>query len=307
MKYSIIIPIFNSSKYLNKCIESVLNQTFTDFELILVDDGSTDDSLSFCKMYKNSDSRIRVFHKENGGVSSARNFGIKKAKGEKILFFDSDDFVELNALDVIDSYDSDLVVFNSSIEKNKTIQIEKESLEYDFFCGKLMKELLFSACNKVFLAKIIRDNCIQFDEKIKIGEDMLFLYDYIKAINTIQIINNNLYHYEIRSDSTMNNSKRDYLMDYISTFEALKYRIRNNISVLSSWCVDVLAIIFVRQFFSKMKFKEFNVYMRGFEKTEIRHYACINKDKKSFSKKIMMFLIKNKFYRLLHIAIKIRN
>ena len=91
---SVIVPIYNSEKYLKRCVDSILSQTFSDFELLLVDDGSTDGSGSICDEYSVKDSRVRVFHKENGGVSSARNLGLDNARGEWITFVDSDDYLE---------------------------------------------------------------------------------------------------------------------------------------------------------------------------------------------------------------------
>ena len=92
-KVSIIVPVYNVEKYLHRCVDSILLQTFTDFELLLIDDGSTDKSVDICDKYALKDSRIRVFHKKNGGVSSARNLGIKKSNGVYILFVDSDDYL----------------------------------------------------------------------------------------------------------------------------------------------------------------------------------------------------------------------
>ena len=93
MKLSVIVPVFNTEKYLNRCIDSILSQTFNDFELILIDDGSTDSSPIICDEYAKKDKRVRVFHKENGGVSRARNLGIDNSFGEDVSFIDSDDFI----------------------------------------------------------------------------------------------------------------------------------------------------------------------------------------------------------------------
>ena len=93
MQISIIIPVYKAEKYINRCVDSILAQTFTDWELLLINDGSPDNSSSICDLYAARDSRIKVFHKENGGVSSARNLGLEKATGEWITFVDSDDWI----------------------------------------------------------------------------------------------------------------------------------------------------------------------------------------------------------------------
>lgn len=103
-KISVIVPVYNTEKYLHRCIDSILAQTFTDFELLLIDDGSKDNSGTICDEYAAKDSRVRVFHKENGGVSSARNLGLDNAKGEWISFVDSDDYTDSYFLENFELY-----------------------------------------------------------------------------------------------------------------------------------------------------------------------------------------------------------
>ena len=114
MKISVIVPVYNTAQFLPRCIESILSQSFTDFELLLIDDGSTDGSGKICDAYAEKDNRIRVFHKENGGVSSARNLGLDNARGEWVTFVDSDDYVSPvileKCLESVNGYD--MVVFN---------------------------------------------------------------------------------------------------------------------------------------------------------------------------------------------------
>lgn len=100
-KISVIVPVYNVEKYLRRCIDSILAQTFTDFELLLIDDGSKDSSGEICDEYARNDERVRVFHKENGGVSSARNLGLDNAKGEWVSFVDADDIIYSNNLDIL--------------------------------------------------------------------------------------------------------------------------------------------------------------------------------------------------------------
>lgn len=143
---SIIIPIYNVEKYLNKCIDSILNQTYSDLEIILVDDGSTDKSSEICEYYKEIDNRIRVIHKKNGGLSEARNVGIDIAKGEYIAFLDSDDWADENLYkrlyQLSQKYSSDI-----SMCSFKWVQNEKEVL------NKIDEEIVYSnleALNKIY-------------------------------------------------------------------------------------------------------------------------------------------------------------
>lgn len=124
-KISVIVPVYNVEKFLRRCIDSILAQTFTDFELLLIDDGSKDKSGEICDEYAAKDARIRVFHKQNGGVSSARNLGIDKAQGEWVYFVDSDDWIEIETLSIVQSIDM------------RKIGIIKFGYYEDFYDGKI--------------------------------------------------------------------------------------------------------------------------------------------------------------------------
>ena len=138
MKVSVIVPVYNTRGYLARCIESILGQSFSDFELLLVDDGSTDGSGDLCDSFLTKDSRVRVFHLQNGGVSAARNYGIQQAQGEWICFVDSDDEVLKDYLqDMVSAIDADdlLVMTNISDPRLKGLLTENVSLQG----GKMVK------------------------------------------------------------------------------------------------------------------------------------------------------------------------
>lgn len=123
---SIIVPVYNAEKTLNRCVDSILLQPFTDWELLLIDDGSKDSSGDICDEYARKDPRIKVFHKENGGVSSARNVGLDNAKGEWITFVNSDDWIVNNALDIdYDEVNEDLLLFSYYLISSKKEKLEK--------------------------------------------------------------------------------------------------------------------------------------------------------------------------------------
>ena len=153
---SVIIPVFNAEKYISKCLKCVTEQTYKNIEIIIIDDGSKDDTASICYEFKNSDSRIKIFHKENGGVSSARNYGITKSKGKFLFFLDSDDLIEPNAIyelyNKIIKTNSDIAISNYdniTINNSKIINKIKEYNDFqNFICmnylwapwGKLIKK-----------------------------------------------------------------------------------------------------------------------------------------------------------------------
>lgn len=177
-KISVIVPVFNTEKYLHRCIDSILSQTFTDFELLLIDDGSMDASGAICDEYAKKDTRVRTFHKENGGVSSARNLGLDEAKGEWITFADSDDWVGADWLEIYEPYleKNDTLIaqgldYNTISDRSKYLHIGID------FKGDIKEGLLAlptymfgSPVNKLFFRNIIEQNSIKFDKNIAISK-----------------------------------------------------------------------------------------------------------------------------------------
>lgn len=197
---SIIIPVYNSEKTLNRCVNSILNQTFMDWELLLVDDGSTDKSGKICDQYALKDFRIQVFHKKNGGVSSARNTGLDYAIGSWITFVDSDDFIDATFFDtLIRLQSSDLCISGIQFINNETILLPPEEnikIENVAELDNLLNKLYFTApWGKVYKNEIIQKNNIRFNINLKIGEDTDFVLKYLLYINDIRLISKPLYHF----------------------------------------------------------------------------------------------------------------
>lgn len=210
---SIIVPVYNAEKTLGRCVNSISSQTFQDWELLLIDDGSTDRSGKLCDEYASKDQRIKVFHKENGGVSSARNVGLDHAKGEWITFVDSDDWIEndyLHFLTNIGNYDC--IVGSLSCHKGENVS---NIVIEDIFCNnnkdianvlsRLNKHLgLFVPWNKLLKNKIISNYKLRFNEDINSGEDSLFIYHYLFHINSIYASKKVLYHYIVGDGLSQN-------------------------------------------------------------------------------------------------------
>lgn len=204
-KVSIIVPVYNAEKCLTQCIDSVLSQDFTDFELLLIDDGSKDNSGFICDEYSQKDKRIRVFHKENGGVSSARNLGINNAQGEYLTFIDSDDYVDSDFISILMSSAADLVVTGCKIlGKNKCIKLEyayqnvilSNTKDIANCLSQTLNQLPFWApwC-KLFKLEIIKRHAIYFDLRIRQSEDSIFLHTYLLYCNTIIVRHGTAYNY----------------------------------------------------------------------------------------------------------------
>ncbi len=225
-RLSIIVPIYNVEKYLSRCIESILNQTFKDFELILVNDGSTDNCKEICEKYKRMDSRIIVANKKNGGLSSARNLGIDISKGDYIGFVDSDDFIDVHMyeilLNTINAYDSDIVIcdyykvneydikkYEKMKSNNKDIKVENIN-NIDAIERIITRDIkIVVAWNKIYKRSLF-DN-LRYKEGV-ICEDEFLAHRIFYKCNKVSIINQKLYYYIQRKGSIINSpfSSKDF-------------------------------------------------------------------------------------------------
>lgn len=210
---SIVIPVYNAEKTIKECINSILNQTYKNIEIICINDGSTDNSMELLNKYSQLDSRIKVIDKENRGVSSARNLGIKNANGEYISFVDSDDWLEANMIEklinVIKNKNVDVVRCNNYIDQDKkNISFDKEinnkTIENKKIieCIEKIVEGKIPAYVPCLIAKkelVLKTNL--FDEKIVLMEDALFYIDLFSKCKSIYFLNDPLYHYRTNLES----------------------------------------------------------------------------------------------------------
>lgn len=224
-KISVIVPVYKAEKYLHRCVDSLLAQTFTDFEVLLIDDGSPDRSGDICDEYAKRDSRIRVFHKQNGGVSSARNYAIERALGKYITFVDSDDWLDSECLDEcvkeIESNSLDLLQFSyravsvdGDVLMEKVLGTSKKDLkEY------LRTPFIVTVWGTFFKASIIRDNRLRFDTNLKLAEDQLFLMQYMIVSQVFKSITGVYYNYFINQEGAVKNSKSDDMIKALNTLD----------------------------------------------------------------------------------------
>ena len=235
---SIIVPVYKAEKYLNRCIDSLLAQTYTDFELILVDDGSPDKSGKICDDYAAKDSRIKVIHKENAGVSAARNSGLDASGGKYIMFCDSDDSVEPDFLELMhtaaEKDGADVAVsgfemlFDEKKEKNKNVLYPGTQLisvlSRSGLCDLLDNNLFFSLWNKIYKSEIIKENGLRMNENMKFSEDFHFNLEYFIKINgNIAVVRKPLYHYEVRNENSATKKYKENLWPItLTTFSLMK-------------------------------------------------------------------------------------
>lgn len=225
---SIIVPIYKVEEYLNRCIDSIVKQTYKNIEIILVDDGSPDRCPQICDEWALRDKRIRVIHKENGGLSSARNAGIRKAQGDYILFVDSDDYIDRFACEKLLGYADgvDLVVAEATIYENgKTIhRVRTNLMENYVYTGiecatKAIKagEWFAAACYNMYKRQFILDNNLFFVEGI-LHEDIDYLPKLFLAAKTVKYMKYEFYMYVIRSTSICGTKSEKHLKDLFDTY-----------------------------------------------------------------------------------------
>ena len=239
---SIIIPVYNAEKYLRRCIDSVLSQSFTDFELILVDDGCKEKSPQICDEYASQDTRVRVIHKANGGVSAARNDGLDIAKGEYITFIDSDDWVERDYLSTLSNYrDYDIVFFSHRLiyEDGYISEFLFEAKEGDKqniweIVASLRKNAVGSnfygyTWNKMFRRDIIEKYKIRFIEGLRISEDEVYTLDYCTHAKSIKVLPLCLYNYRVLGTGlTATKNSADEYKKLADSYLAILNRENNN-------------------------------------------------------------------------------
>ena len=200
---SIIVPIYNASKYLIKCLTSICTQSYENIEIILVNDGSKDDSLTIAESFVRKDKRIKLISQENKGVSSARNRGLELATGDYIIFVDADDCIEPQTVELLieslHSNNVDIACCQNNLDINKITHNEiwdKQKVIREFLVHKNMRGFLG---DKLFKKEVIGSE--RFDETIKYGEDALFIWQLILKSSSLSKISNVLYHFTLHEDS----------------------------------------------------------------------------------------------------------
>ena len=241
-KVSIIVPVYNSEKYLGNCLETLVNQTYKNIEILLINDGSKDNSLSICEDYRDKDERIKLFSIPNSGVSTARNLGIDHATGDFVTFVDSDDWIEKNAIEFgvekASASEADIVIwsyFKNFPNEERTLsllpngdQVYNENKDllylksiYQFYGQEKLGDTVSAGTTwgKFYKASLIKDNNIRFKKELTRSQDVIFgLYAFSKA-RDIEYYDIPLYHYRINNSSTCSGSR--FIEDTKTPFNSL--------------------------------------------------------------------------------------
>ena len=232
MLISIIVPMYNSEKYISRCLESLIKQTYKNIEIIVVDDGSNDNSINIVTSL--NDKRIRLYKKENSGVSLTRNFAIEKSKGDLLLFVDSDDYIDINMVaklvkKVKNKDDAFIICDNTEIyiDKEEIREIFEEkniNLNKEYLIRSIASGRAGLVCSKLVSKKVIIDNNIRFDSNLKVGEDQLFFIEVAQHCSNFEYINESLYFYDRRNEDSTTISYQENL---INNFKYLQEKIEN--------------------------------------------------------------------------------
>lgn len=319
IKYSVVMPIYNSSEKVHKSIKSIMEQTYENWELIIVDDGSTDNSLAICKDYERKDQRIRVFHQENKGPGLARNLGISKSNGEYVAFIDSDDYYEKDYFETLNNVNKkeelDLIYFglaleyeNGEIYKYNDVGKFKKYNKEELLKLQLMGILSWGPCLKVAKRDIVKE-C--FFSDLQVGEELLFSYNVLKKSNKIGFVEKTLYHYVYNEKGQHKKGGEDPWGQL--TYNLKKYLLEQKEYDKYEQVVNGLALrslsIAVYRISCKLKYKKAKFKIKEIIQNYKKEYDFKNMDRELLdrSSKLIFIMISLKLYFLLYLASKFKN
>lgn len=317
---SVIVPVYNSEKYLSRCIESILNQTYDNIELILINDGSNDQSGKICDQYANKYNHIIVIHKKNSGVSDSRNEGIKISSGEYLQFVDSDDYIDENMIELliraIKQDDSDLIICGykrkGSIMGITEISFnQSRTFSYNqfikIFDNLYLKYLINPPWNKLYKAKIIKDNRIYFDSYFDLGEDLLFNIEVIKKSNIFSIDSSCPYCYiQYQGNSSLATKGRadiyiiqKLLYEKVITLYSNPLKYSTQIKKVQMEYARTIAISVALHIATQSELKKINTYleiMKTIRKDEVVNKLINSLELQSKQEKIIALFFYNNMY-----------
>lgn len=318
-KVSVIVPVYNSQRFLRQCIDSILQQTYHNLELILVNDGSTDNSGNICNKYAKIDDRVCVVHQDNMGVSAARNSGIYHATGNYLQFIDSDDFIDSDMTEslvaAIERNSASMVICGyKRIELSTGGCIHNSSSKVGFFKIEEMLNILDylyarsfinSPCNKIYRAQLIRDNAIRYQKGIELGEDLLFNLDVIKKSTSFEVIPECPYNYVKYNNGTLTGKHRENLYDIqkmlfeqlISLYEDRKTYAHQINNLELTYSKNILGIILhIAECYSWKNFKSYLKTAKDIQSDVIFNKTLYNLNLIYSQEKLLKFLMKKKMF-----------
>ena len=312
---SVIIPIYNAEKYLDRCIQSVLSQTFKEIEIILVDDGSNDSSLQICQSYADMYADIKVIAQKNSGVSSARNAGIAKAKGEYVMFVDSDDYMLPEMCEImvnaVKRKHADIVVCGTTETWGGLWAPQKEVDYYNLdsfknaFIDHLTSELLSPPWNKIYKRNLIK---VLFDTSISFGEDLIFNLRYLNNCQRISFITEAPFYHEKANDQSLVNRVYPSRLIEIEKVHStvLEFYNGNDINIHCKYLRDVLVYSMAIVKNVNYSLREIRKYLDEWIHSSHLNYININKVSLKWNNKLLLGLLKWRMWVIVKVIIKYR-
>lgn len=317
-KLSIIVPVYNGEKHLMQCLDSIINQTLKEIQIIIINDGSTDSSKEIISDYASKDARILFIESANEGVSAARNKGIEKATGKYVGFVDADDYIDetmyQQLFDIAEEKDASMVICNAmvvtnKVESEKRLQLkndcilvsDKSSLVLDFLSFKYDS----ANWNKIYALQLIIDHHLRFDKNLAIWEDLLFNLQFIAYVNKMVTLSESLYYYRIHDASVMTDSKLLISGQYNLLYDAyVAFCNKNSFLIEKEVFVQERAQTCIANVFVLLKLRKINTRFFKLIKQFRNELKVLNPviytETRSFQRIGFNFywLLKNKFYRL---------
>lgn len=311
IKISVILPVYNVEEYIGECLLSLKKQTFENFEVIIVDDGSSDHSIDRAKLIISNDKRFKIVNKVNGGLSDARNYGVQFAQGEYITFIDSDDFIGkdlfLKVSKKIDEKKPDIIMYDfvKYYSKNKQKIIRCNFDENDKFSAT---RTVCNACNKIIKLSFWKTHNFKFPVGIWY-EDIAIIPALLNYTDQIEYINDEYYYYRTREGSiTKQNSYNAKSMDIIKAFDYLKIHLDNKYPQVELEYLEVLHILYLgtQRFIAFNKIDEFNMLIDYVQNDYPNWMKNIYIKKLTLLKKIYIYCVQKKMYFFCKVLVKFR-
>lgn len=319
-KISIIIPVYNTGFKLIKCLDSIINQTYSNIEILVIDDGSKDNSSNICKSFAKKDKRIKYIKKSNSGVSDTRNLGIKESTGTYIIFIDSDDYISFDYIEKmyinLKNNNTEIIVSglqevdeNYSFIKEVVYLKETKVLDFEDYFTDFINKSYFTCVKMLFNKKLLMNN---FNNNLSYGEDMLFAYELIKN-NKITYLSNSEYYYVQNNKSLTHNYTVDsidkYISDNVIVFDKFLYDNSCYETIIANRLLTKINMGLSRLLTNKkISYKEFIKLITKY-KSKINNKSIELKKINYVSKlgKIKLFILHNNFYFIYYILCKMKN
>lgn len=323
---SIVIPVYNTEKYLRQCIESVLNQNFSDYELILVDDGSKDQSGNICDEYAEKDSKVTVIHKENEGPTTARRVGVEKAVGIYVMFLDSDDYYEQGLLKYIDiileRYKTEVIIFNEVRFNENGFRKYKCLLDRGLYHGETLKKIQcsiilndndkiiipYGVCMKVFLRSLYINFQKTVPKELYKGEDLAVTAPLLEACKSIYVSDIFGYYYRNNPKSLMN----VFSYDELKQIKILADYLSNKMNLFYESRIDAYVVLHLFDYLDRLMTmdKRYSAYRREYKNIQNGELMIRAKRARSrstcFNERVLFFLFRHELFTLLWIFRKIK-